>query len=182
MLEKYMVPVENIFEFGCGPGYHLARARYINTNAKLLGLDWAKSSQEILANVAAKGLISNVAGQHFDFFHPDEDLEIPRNTGIYTVAALEQVGTQCEDFIQFLIRKRPTICAHLEPIGELLDSDNLLDSLSLFYFQKRNYLHGFLSRLQELEKQGSVIIHSKQRTYTGSMFIEGHSLIAWSPV
>ena len=182
MLEKFMKPVDNIYEFGCGPGYHLARARALNPHAKLIGLDWAKSSQAILANVADKGLLSNVEGRNFDFFHPDYNLNVPPNTGIYTVAALEQIGSDIEPFIQFLLKKKPAICVHIEPIDELLDDRNLVDRLSQLYFRKRNYLKGFLPRLQKLEHEGRIVIHNQQRTYTGSFFIEGHSLIAWSPI
>lgn len=181
MLEKYMMSLDNIYEFGCGPGYHLARARALNPHANLIGLDWAKSSQSILDNVAKKGLLSNVKGRNFNFFKPDENLEVPPNTGIYTVAALEQLGEDIEPFLQFLLKKKPVICTHLEPIDEVLDCNNLVDSLSQMYFRKRNYLKGFLPRLQELAKEGRIIIHKQQRTYTGSMFVEGHSLIAWSP-
>ena len=182
MLDRYMKNVDNIYEFGCGPGYHLAFARSCNPLARLVGLDWAASSQAIISNVINKGFLSNLEGRNFDFFNPDYTLDIPPNTGIYTVAALEQIGPDSEAFIQFLLKKRPAICAHIEPIDELLDENNLVDSLSIFYFRKRNYLHRFLPRLQELEKEGRIVIHNQQRTYTGSLFIEGHSLIAWSPV
>lgn len=182
MLDRYMSKVDNIFEFGCGPGYHLAFARSCNPRARLVGLDWATNSQAIISNVVKKGFLSNLEGRNFNFFNPDYTVDIPPNTGIYTVAALEQIGPDSEAFIQFLLNKRPTICAHIEPIDELLDENNLVDSLSIYYFRKRNYLHRFLPRLQALEKEGRIVIHNQQRTYTGSFFIEGHSLIAWSPV
>jgi len=182
MLNRYMKKADSIFEFGCGPGYHLALARSCNPNARLVGLDWATSSQAILSKVVIKGLLSNLEGRNFNFLNPDYALDIPPNTGIYTVAALEQIGADSEAFIQFLLNKRPAICAHLEPIDELLDENSLVDSLSILYFRKRNYLHRFLPRLEALERERRIVIHNQQRTYTGSFFIEGHSLIAWSPV
>ena len=72
--------------------------------------------------------------------------------------------------------KSPDICVHLEPIDELLDETKLIDKLSIDYFRKRNYLNGFLPYLEELEKENKIEIITKQRIYSGSYFIEGHSL------
>ena len=67
----------------------------------------------------------------------------------------------------------------MEPIDELLNDDKLIDSLSIKYFRKRNYLDKFLPYLEELEKNNKIEIIVKQKTYSGSYFIEGHSLIVW---
>ena len=179
--EKYFRTQPAVFEFGCGPAYHLLRLRKYNPNACLFGLDWATPSQRIIEELRARGVEPNIHGHNFNFFEPDYSVEMPPGSGVYTVAALEQVGAAHGAFLQFLIKKRPAICVHLEPIGELLDSTNLPDRLSQLYFRKRNYLQGFLIRLRELQKQGVVTIHREQRTYTGSYFIEGHSMVVWSP-
>lgn len=181
MLEKYMKNLESIYEFGCGPGHHLKAARFINEHANITGLDWAKSSQLIISKISDKGIIKNISGKYFDFFNPDYSIDIPRDSGFYTVAALEQVGQNFEPFLDFVLAKKPLICAHIEPIEELLEPDNLIDCLSMWYFQKRKYLSGFLTRLRSLEKEGRIQIHKEQRSYTGSLFIEGHSIVIWSP-
>ena len=59
---------------------------------------------------------------------------------------------------------------------------NLVDYLSILYFKKRNYLSGFLLKLRELEEAGKIKIHMAKRTFIGSLYIEGYSVIAWSPV
>lgn len=179
--DSFLSNKKAIFEFGCGPGHHLLRAREFNPTAKLVGLDWTKASQKIISGIRAKEIETNIEGYNFDFYKPDNSLNIPAKSGVYTVAALEQVGERFEPFLEFLLRKRPDICIHLEPIDELLDPNNLMDRLSILYFRKRNYLKGFLTRLDELEAKGKVKIHCKQRTYIGSFFIEGHSLVVWSP-
>ena len=107
---------------------------------------------------------------------------LPAGTGVLTVASLEQVGDRWRDFISYLIGQRPKICVHIEPVSELLDSKILLDNLSIKYFEKRNYLNGFLTGLRELEESGKVIIHRAQRTGIGSLFIEGYSIVVWEPV
>lgn len=178
VLQHYFKNVKNIFEFGCGPAYHLIRLNNFNKNYKLSGSDWTSTSQEIIKEINSV-LDTNINYFNFDFFRPDYNINIPENSGIYTVAALEQVGENFKNFIDFLLEKKPEICVHLEPIDELLDNNKLMDSLSIKYFRKRNYLKGFLPYLENLEKDGKIEIINKKRTYSGSYFIEGHSLIVW---
>ena len=70
----------------------------------------------------------------------------------------------------------------MEPIAELLDKNKFIDFLSIKYFQKRNYLEGFYTGLKSLERGGRIIIHDEKRTNIGSLFIEGYSIIVWSPL
>jgi len=181
-VETYLCHVNALYEFGCGPAYHLLRARRYNPKARLVGLDWAKSSQIIISEIVASGVETNLEGRNFNLYEPDYSLDFAPNSGILTVAALEQLGERFEPFLQFLLQKKPAICVHLEPVNELMDQKYLIDRLSVLYCHKRNYLNGFLTRLRELQEQGKVKIHREQRTYTGSFFIEGHSLVIWSPV
>lgn len=181
-IEKYLSKVDSIFEFGCGPGYHLLRARKINPTAHMIGLDWTKASQEIIKQIKEAGIEDNIEGKNFNFFSPDYSVDVPANSGFLTVAALEQIGDKYEQFLEFVMAKKPIICVHLEPIDEMLDQNNLIDRLSTLYFRKRNYLSGYLPRLRQLQEEGKVKIVSEQRTYSGSFFIEGHSLIVWYPL
>ena len=80
------------------------------------------------------------------------------------------------------MKNSPSLVIHVEPIGELLDQNNLMDYLSLEYFKKRNYLSGYLTRLRELESRQEIEIIMAQRSYMGSFFIDGYSIIIWRPV
>ena len=181
-VETYLSHVDAFYEFGCGPAYHLLRARRYNPKARLVGLDWAKASQSTISAIVALGIETNLEGRNFNLYDPDYSLNFAPNSGILTVAALEQVGERFEPFLQFLLQKKPAICVHLEPIDELMNQKHLIDRLSVLYCRKRNYLNGFLTRLRQLQDQGKVNIYREQRTYTGSFFIEGHSLVVWSPL
>lgn len=178
ILQHYLKDVKNVFEFGCGPAYHLIRLNKYNESIKLNGTDWTVSSQDII-NEINNILNLKISGYNFDFFNPNYNINLSKNTGIYTVAALEQVGDNFKEFISFLMEKKPEICVHMEPIDELLNDQNLIDNLSIKYFRKRNYLHKFLPHLENLEKEGKIEIIKKQRIFSGSYFIEGHSLIVW---
>ena len=180
-LENFLTKTETICELGCGPGYQLLRSRLVFPDKPLVGLDWTQASQQLLQQLVASGVMANLRGQRFDFFAPDEQLPLGPGWGVYSVAALEQIGDRHEALIQYLLRKRPSVCAHLEPLDEVLDQGRLLDRLSFLYGRQRNYLHGFVPRLRELERAGRLRILLEQRTWTGSLFIEGHALLVWAP-
>ncbi len=182
MMETYLADAEEIFEFGCGPGYHLLRARSLFPDKPLHGADWTRASQGILQKMVESGIVQELHGHNFDFLNPNPDLPLTPQSAVYSVAALEQIGDQHEALIQFLLAKKPKICVHIEPIDETLDESRFVDRLSVIYARNRNYLRGYLPRLRELEAEGRVRIHTVRRTWTGSLFIEGHSLIVWSPV
>lgn len=181
VIRKYLKDVKQIVEFGCGPGYHLARIANYFPDKKLIGTDWTKMSQTIIQEINRVKKL-DINGYNFDFFAPDFTLPVDSDTGIYTVAALEQVGNNFSEFVNFLLLKKPSICVHFEPIEELLPDDNVLCKLTQKYFQKRNYLTGYLTYLEILEKEGKIQIIDKRRTYSGSFYIEGHSLIVWKPL
>lgn len=174
---KYISPknIQNVYEFGCGTGQHLIKAAEVNNQANIYGLDWAQSSQEIINNLNN----NRINGMNFDFFSPDYKITLGEKSAVYTVTSLEQIGENYKDFVDYLLINKPEICFHVEPIAELLDENNLIDYLSIKYFEKRNYLKGFLTYLEGLEACGKIEILQKQRTMFGNMFVDGWSVIAW---
>lgn len=182
LFDKYFRDVDYIYEFGCGPAYNLLRARKVNKDAQLWGLDWANSSQGIIKKIVENGIDSHIKGHNFDYFNPDLNFSVKENSVVYTVASLEQVGDKWTKFIDYIIDKKPKLCIHVEPIAEMLDEDILIDNLSIRYFKKRGYLEGFLDGLKKLESEGKLKIHDTKRTHIGSLFIEGYSVVIWSPV
>ena len=96
---------------------------------------------------------------------------------------MEQVGHSHVDFINYLIEQNPQICIHVEPIGEMLNpKENLIDFLSVAYFEKRNYLKNLVNTLENLESSGRIEIINKKRSFIGSLYVDGYSIIIWKPV
>lgn len=174
--KKYFKNVSTIIEFGCGTGHNLLRMRNINKNARLVGCDWANSSQKIVSKLG-KGFY----GFNFDFFNPRYPFNMT-DSGVYTVAALEQIGTKYDKFVKLLLLQKPSVVIHIEPIPELLDPSKLLDYLSIRYMEKRKYLSGYLDYLRKLEKQKKINILEAKRSGIGSMYIDGYSVIIWKPL
>ena len=174
MYWKYMSEAKDIYEFGCGTGHNLKRIQKFS-KSKLHGFDWTTSSNKLINKLGFDG-------QNFDFFEPNFKLGLEEHSAVYTVAALEQTGTRFERFIAYLMRNKPKVVVHIEPIPELLDPTNLLDYLSIKYMHKRKYLNGFLDVLRSLEKQGKIKIHEARRSGIGSLYIDGYSIVVWSPI
>ena len=170
----------HIFEFGCGSGFNVAELAQLYPKAAITGLDWAQPSVDIVNELRArKGL--NVFGRLFDFFHPDHTLDIPPNSAVFTIGALEQTGTQWGAFIEFLLAKKPERVFHIEPILEWYDEASLVDYTAVKAHEVRNFWRGFPGKLLELERQGLATIHHTKRAYFGSLVLEGYSQIIWSP-
>ena len=181
LILKFGTYADSIYEFGCGTGHHLFRLRELFPEQKLVGLDWAKSSQELITKYANSRKDLKLYGEHFDFFNPNLDLVIEKNSLFLTVASLEQTFDDYIEFVDFILKSKPMLVINIEPMAEFLDPGNLLDLLSLKYFAKRNYLNNYFNYLKTLDEKGKISILDSRRTYLGSFFIDGYSIVVWTP-
>ena len=77
----------------------------------------------------------------FNMLQPQNDYNIPNNSGVFTFGALEQLASDLMPMIEFIIQKKPKICFHSEPMIELYeDKENLEDYLAYKFQNKRNYM------------------------------------------
>jgi SAM-dependent methyltransferase len=169
-----------IYEFGCGSGFNVAELARLYPGTTIHGLDWAEPSVEIVADLRRRhGLDTH--GRLFDFFHPDHSLELPANSAVLTIGALEQTGTAFQPFLDFLLAKRPRCCFHIEPIYEWYDPADLVDYTAQRAHAARNFWRGFPQALARLEAAGEIVIHRTKRAHFGSLVLEGFSQLIWSP-
>ncbi len=181
-LEKYFSDFENIFEFGCGTGFNLLRASELFPEKFLFGSDFVQSSVD-LVNLISKSKKLNLKGSLFNMLSPDKDYNIPPNSGIFTFGALEQLASDLEPMINYLIQRKPSLCLHTEPAIELYDIQNSLEDYLAAKFQsKRGYSSGLISKLKILEKDKKIKIIKIKRLNFGSLFLEGYNLIIWKPL
>lgn len=177
MATKYFKKSKEIWEFGCGTGHNLVAIKQVLPQAIMVGADWTRSSQKIVNNLG-----HDFAGVNFDYFNPPRSTKLVSGAGIITVASLEQTGTGYKKFVSWLLKNKPAVVVHIEPIPELLDSTVLLDYLSIKYMEKRKYLSGYLDYLRSLEKKGKLKILEARRSGIGSFLIDGYSIVAWKPI
>ena len=178
--KEYLGDVDNIFEFGCGTGQNLVVLAKLFPKKNLYGSEWVKSSLGIIKLLAKKHNY-NIKGHLFDFFSPDQTLNFPPNTAVLTRAALEQVGSNHDKFLKFLLKKSPDLVVNIEPIIELYDENNLIDYLGIKFQKKRNYLDGYLSSLYKLKDEGKIEIIKVKRVPFGSVYLDPYSYVIWKP-
>lgn len=181
IFDEYLSNFPSVYEFGCGTGHNLLFLRKFNVAANLIGLDWVDSSQALISLICKQTNDSKLSGQKFDYFNPNNELILNPDSAVFTVASLEQIGSEYLPFVDFIMSSKPKLVVHIEPFEDLLDSYNILDNLSIQYMRKRGYINGYCEYIQNLESQGKARIHRFQRSFIGSRFIDGYTVMIWSP-
>lgn len=181
LFDKFFAQAKSVYEFGCGSGFNLVALSKQFPLTRLYGLDWSKSSYEIV-NMLRETHGLKISGLPFNFFEPNHDLELDPDAGVLTMCALEQIGPRHEAFVNFLLEKKPSICVNMEPLVDLYDESRLVDYLAVRYHRKRGYLEGYLPYLKDLQSQGKIEIVEIRRFFFGSLYHEGYSYIAWRPL
>ena len=179
LFKKYFSNVPVIYEFGCGTGLNLAALARLFPEKKLYGLDWSKTSCEIVNKIAETQKL-NLTGIFFDMFHPDYRLDVPEGSAVFTIGAMEQLGKDFRPFLDFLLDKKFSICINIETLYELYDRTRPFDRAAAEYLLKRGYLYGYITRLRELEKEGKINIIKTQKSF-GSLYHDGYSHVIWKP-
>lgn len=180
LAERWLGGDGPIFEFGCGPGHNVVAFAQLLPGREVVGLDWARPSQEILAAVAARTGLP-VRGRRIDLFAPDRELALPDGATAVTIGAMEQLGTRFGVFLDWLLARRPRLCVHLEPLHELYDRALPFDDAAARYAERRGYLRGYLPRLRDLARDGAVELLCVQR-HLGSEFHDGWGSLVWRPL
>lgn len=180
LFKKYFQSADSIYEFGCGTGYNLVMLARMYPEKELYGLDWASTSVE-LVNKIASFYKYNLTGLSFDMFNPLLEQPMSSNTVLLTLNSMEQLSKKWNNFLDFIMLKKPSLCVHAEPFAELYNEDSLIDYMALKYHRARGYLDGYLTRLRELEDEGLIEILKTHRISFGSHYHEGYSLVVWRP-
>lgn len=181
IFKTYCMDAPVLYEFGCGSGFNLVALSDINPHIRMVGLDWAEHSCELVHDISTAHRLQ-LESRQFNFFAPDDNLGLDPQGIALTICALEQVGERFMPFLEYLLRQKPKLCIHIEPIYEFYEPSNLLDYLAMQYHVKRNYLRGFWPCLRELESQGRILIHKARRLSFGSLFHEAYNYVIWEPL
>lgn len=179
IFKKYLASFDVIYEIGAGSCQNLLMLSELYPEKELYGLDWSAASVEI-AHFIAKSLGRNIKGYLFDMLNPSTEMVIKPGSAIVSIHALEQAGAEHNRLLSFILKSRPGIVVHYEPILEFYNENKLLDCLALIYSRRRNYLNGYLTALRNLEREGEIEILEAYRPYLGGVIHEA-SLIVWRP-
>ena len=181
IFRQFLLGQHRVVEFGCGTGINLLLLAGLLPEARLVGCDWARPSQDLIARLAQQ--TGRAIGAHrINMLHsPWTDLAIDQGAAVLTVHALEQLGSQWGPFLDNLRQSRPGLCVHIEPLLELYNPDDSLDALSRGYHLKRNYLRGFVPAVQQLAAEGRAEILTLRRTPFSGLYHEAYSVLVWRP-
>jgi hypothetical protein len=181
VFRHYFSKYDAIYEFGSGSGFNLVALARLFPDKEIVGSDFVPSSCNLINEIAKRHKL-HLQGFLFDMIHPDSAFQIKPESAVFTSGAIEQLAGRFESFLQFLIKKTPSVCLHIEPVVELYDPENLEDHMAITFHRKRGYTEGLLPRLVELDTLGTVELLNVKRIYFGSMMMEGYNLIAWRPI
>lgn len=180
LFRTYFAEARTVYEFGCGSGINLQRLATMYPGKRYVGLDWVQASAEIVDELGRREGW-DMEGRVFDFFWPDDALEIEEGAVVFTLAALEQTGTGWRPFLDYLRRFRPSLCVFVEPFVEWYTDDTLVDYAAIWFHRARGYLEGLAPALRELQQEGKAEILRAKRSYFGSLYLEGYSQLVWRP-
>ena len=172
--------IKNVYEFGCGSGFNLLNLHQFRDNLNLYGSDFVESSADLVNEIASYYNIK-MSGYVFDMIYPDYESDIKSNSCVFTHGAIEQLAGKFEDFINYLLDKKPEICFHIEPTVEFYKEGDKFDDLAIKFHRKRGYTEGLVPYLKKLEVDGKIEIDVLHRFNFGSMFMEGYNLVVWRP-
>ena len=177
LYENYLIDVSELHEFGAGTGFNLIQFCQIFPEKKTYGYDWSPSAVELIKKAGdAKGF--QIQTHHFDMFNPDYSLQIDGNAGLLTVGAMEQLGTNWNPFLDFMLAKRFTIYINIETIYDYSQSEDDYIEITRQYIRRRNWLQGYYRELRRLENEGVIKILTQQ-VVIGSRFHDSWSFTVW---
>lgn len=180
IFKQFLGSYHTIYELGCGSGQNLFALSQMYPEKEIVGLDWASTSVEIAMHLA-KTLNRKISGLQFDMFHPAGSLKFKPHSAVFSIHALEQLGGDFTDLLEFLLKEPVDLVVNYEPILDFYDGRNALDKLALNYSRKRGYLNGYWEALQRLRQQNKIEILKACRPLIGGVIHES-SLLAWRPV
>jgi len=182
IFEEFLSEASTIVELGCGTGINLLLMAEQFPQARLIGCDWAQPSCDILDEMARQ--TGRPIGAHiFNMLTASgwDGAEIDARTAVVTVHAMEQLGSRWQAFTDFLCRRGPALCLHIEPLVELYDADSDFDECACRYHRKRNYLAGFYPYIVGRARKGEITLLAARRVHFGGLYHEAYSILAWRP-
>lgn len=180
---RYLKPASQVIEIGCGTGLNMLLLAQARPDLSLIGCDWAKPSQAILAKIGGQ-YGDRVQGQWINMLDASgwDGAGAEPGAAVLTVHAMEQLADQWRPCLDFFCSLNPGLVLHVEPLVELYDLDDADDARMARYHRQRNYLHGYLPEIQAMAAAGRAEIVDLRRIPFSGLYHEAYSVLAWRPL
>ena len=174
-----------IVEVGAGSCQHIPRLYYRllkrGIKAEFVVCDWSTTTKEIAEAISEIEGIT-VQYKQIDLHGTIEEVDIPKNSFVYTINALEQAGKKGGGVLKWIMKYNPKLVMHFEPLIELLEETDEIDKKSIEYIKKRGYLEGMIGTLKTEESNGRIKIERCLRTFIGNAHHENNSFACWREI
>jgi len=175
---KYFKNIQNIYEFGAGSGHNLVAFSKLFPDKNFFASDFSLNSVRLMKKISKKNKFKWKCFQ-FDMLKKNKKFFLKKDSGVYTSGSIEQLSGNIDNFLSLIIKNRPKICLHVEPIPQLFNNKNIEDVTSLIAISKKNYTSNLLDKLISYEKKGKIKILKKMKSPFGSQLIDGMNLLVW---
>ena len=181
-LEPHL-PASALAELGCGYGsaiLGLARKAAFQ-DMPYFAADFTSTGPELARLIAEAESIKLTTGRADLRSSPVTDLQFPEGAIVYTAYAAQYVEPLTDSFIDGILKLRPKVVVHIEPVYEHCDPSTLLGLLRQRYIQANGYNRNLSTILHDHEARGSLeIIHDSVPGFGPNPLLAA-SVIAWVP-
>lgn len=192
--EKFLIIAENIIkdylpsstlvELGAGWGsviLNLAKKKPFK-GMKLIAGEYVKSGIELISYIAQSEGVEVTSGFCDITSKNITSLDIPQNSIICTIFATV-VPFLSDDFVKWIISKKPKVVVHFDPMYEHQDDDStLLGLLQKKYYEINDFTKNLVTLIKKHEKKGNLKILKEQKNIFGLNPLLPGSVLVWEPV
>jgi len=170
---------DTIVELGCGWGLNLWTILANNPQKKLEGYELSENGLNVCTEIN-NHFNCDVSFGNIDLTK-NSTFPILKNKSVFTFHVLEQLKYDTSIVIENIIKSKPKMVLHFEPVPELYgNSDH--EKLVKYFIQYMDYQDNLLDTLKIFEKEGRItIVESKRLNFAANPFFET-CLIKWIPI
>ncbi|TRZ51187.1 hypothetical protein D4R99_04740 [bacterium] len=181
---SYINKKETIVEFGSGYGaIALSLAKKVRSKKiHIIAGEYTESGRSIIKTLAKKGNFDVVVGECDINSDSITEMAIPKNSVIYTSSTAYIIPFLPESFVKNILRFKPKIVIHIEPIYEHTNNGDLYSLLRKRYIEINEYNRNLLTLLKKAEEMGLIQIERNDPIIFGDNPLFCYSIIAWRPV
>ena len=180
-MQDHISSVSQIIELGAGYGWPLLKLAKLTqySHCQFIGAEYTDSGIECIDILAQREQINLQVG-YCDLNQLSlNQFKIIDNPLIFTSVAMICLKGFSKTTLDELIRIRPRIVIHFEPIYEYCNDNSLHSLMCKRYIQLNDYNQNMLTTLKEYEKQGYIKIVQESRNIFGTNPLMPFSVVKW---